>query len=53
MQNKIDEAANMWEKTKDPKYKKLWYKLIKEYVNGTNYFQEEIPNGKLIRSYLP
>ena len=34
MQNKIDEAANMWNKTKDPKYKDLWYKLIKEYVNG-------------------
>ena len=36
MQNKIDEAANMWEKTKDPKYKKLWYKLIKEFANGHN-----------------
>jgi hypothetical protein len=34
MQNKIDEAAKMWNKTKDPKYKDLWYKLIKEYVNG-------------------
>ena len=36
---KIDEAANNWNKTKDPKYKDLWYKLIKEYVNGTNYFK--------------
>ena len=35
MQNKIDEAANMWNKTKDPKYKDLWYKLIKEHVNGS------------------
>ena len=33
---KIDEAAKMWEKTKDPKYKDLWYKLIKEYTNGFN-----------------
>ena len=32
--SKIDEAANMWNKTKDPKYKDLWYKLIKEFVNG-------------------
>ena len=32
--SKIDEAANMWEKTKDPKYKDLWYKLIKEFANG-------------------
>ena len=35
-QKKIDEAAKLWEKTKDPKYKKLWYKLIEEFVNGLN-----------------
>ena len=34
---KIDEAANMWEKTKDPKYKDLWYKLVKEFANGSYY----------------
>ena len=28
---KIDEAALMWNKTKDPKYKDLWYKLIKTF----------------------
>ena len=32
--SKIDEAANMWEKTRDQKYKDLWYKLIKEWANG-------------------
>ena len=33
---KINEAANNWNKTKDPKYKDLWYKLIKEYgINNT------------------
>jgi hypothetical protein len=32
----MDEVANLWEKTKDPKYKELWYKLIKEFANGTN-----------------
>ena len=32
---KIDDAANMWNKTKDPKYKDLWYKLIKEYNHGS------------------
>ena len=31
---KIYEAAVMWNKTKDPKYKDLWYKLIEEFVNG-------------------
>ena len=28
---KIDEVAKRWNKTKDPKDKELWYKLIKEY----------------------
>ena len=33
---KINEAANNWNKTKDPKYKELWYKLIREYgINNT------------------
>ena len=31
MQSKIDEAANNWNKTKDPKYKDLWYKLVRKY----------------------
>ena len=39
MQNKIDDAANIWNKTKDPKYKDLWYKLIKEHVNGSYNFE--------------
>ena len=34
LQEKIDKAANDWNRTKDPKYKDLWYKLIKEYVDG-------------------
>jgi hypothetical protein len=29
----IDEAANNWNKTKDPYYKDLWYKLLKEFEN--------------------
>jgi restriction endonuclease S subunit len=31
---KINEVANLWEKTKDPKYKDLWYKLVKEFGDG-------------------
>ena len=31
---KIDNIANLWEKTKDPKYKDLWYNLVKEFANG-------------------
>ena len=34
MQKKIDEVAILWNKTKNPKYKDLWYKLIKEFANG-------------------
>ena len=37
MLEKIDEAANNWNKTKDSKYKDLWYKLIKEYSYGKNF----------------
>ncbi len=28
---KIDEAAIMWNKTKDPYYKTLWYDLLKKF----------------------
>tara|TARA_R100001079_G_scaffold1680_1_gene1435 strand:+ start:48 stop:239 length:192 start_codon:yes stop_codon:yes gene_type:complete len=33
-----DELANLWNKTKDPKYKKLWYKLIEE-MHGIDNFK--------------
>ena len=33
---KINEVANLWEKTKNPKYKDLWYKLVKEFANEQN-----------------
>ena len=33
---KINKTANLWEKTKNPKYKDLWYKLVKEFVNVQN-----------------
>ena len=36
MMQKIEEAARLWNKTKDPKYKDLWYKLVKEFGNGPN-----------------
>jgi hypothetical protein len=38
-QKEIDEAANNWNKTKDPYYKDLWYKLVKEFADGANYFK--------------
>ena len=41
-QKKIDNIANLWEKTKDPKYKDLWYKYIKEFANGPNNTERRI-----------
>ncbi len=31
---KIDEVAARWNKTRDPKDKDLWYKLIREFNHG-------------------
>ena len=36
MRKTIDDVAKLWEKTKDPKYKDLWYKYIKEWAHGSN-----------------
>ena len=36
MMQKIDDAANRWEKTKDPKYKDEWYRLIRRFNDGLN-----------------
>ena len=33
---KIDDVADLWNKTKDPKYRDLWYKYIKEWCDGNN-----------------
>ena len=38
----LDEIAVMWNKTKDPKYKDQWYKLIKELANGLNNTERRI-----------
>ena len=42
MQKKIDDVAKLWEKTKDPKYKDLWYKYIKEFANGSNNIERRV-----------
>ena len=41
-QQKIDEVARRWNKTKDPKDKELWYKLIKEFANGPNNIERRV-----------
>ena len=37
----IDEAANNYNKTKDPKYKDQWYKLVEE-MYGSNTIKRRI-----------
>ena len=39
---KIDDAAIMWNKTKDSKYKDLWYKLIKDNYGTDNFKQRTL-----------
>jgi len=34
---RIDEAANMWNKTRNPKYKEHWYKLIVLFFSFMSY----------------
>ena len=36
---RIDNAANKWNETKDPQYKDLWYKKVKEFADGADYFK--------------
>ena len=42
MMQKIDDAANMWEKTKDPKYKDEWYRLIRRFNDGLNIIERRV-----------
>ena len=35
----LDEIANKYHETKDPYYKNLWYKKVKEFANGADYFK--------------
>ena len=34
---RIDQAAKDWDRTRDEKYKKLWYDLIRKVDSGPNY----------------
>ena len=42
MMHAIDAAANKWNKTKNPKYKDLWYKLVKEFAKGKDISNTDI-----------
>ena len=38
-QDQLDKLANEYNKTKDPKLKKLWYEKVEEWVNGSYNFK--------------
>ena len=38
-QDQLDKLANEYNKTKDPKLKKLWYEKVEEWVNGSDNFK--------------
>jgi hypothetical protein len=35
--DQLNEIANLYNKTKDPKHKDQWYKLVKEFADGINH----------------
>ena len=48
-----DEIANLWNKTKDPKYKELWYKRIKEIAYTHGYYNSKrrtLPTDSTIKT---
>jgi len=42
MSDQLDKIANEYNKTKDPKLKKLWHEKIKEWANGVNNTERRI-----------
>jgi hypothetical protein len=42
----INDVANEWEKTKDPKLKEKWYKLVREFHESNSHIiADNEPNG--------
>ncbi len=51
LQNRIDKAANDYNRTKDEKYKKLWYDLVRKVDNGTYYSKRRtIPTDTSVKT---
>ena len=42
-QKKLDELANFWKKTKDSKYKDLWYQLVEETYRSNHIKRRTLP----------
>ena len=43
LQNRIDQAANDYNRTKDKKYKKLWYQLVRSIDGDHSLKRRTIP----------
>ncbi len=51
LQNRIDKAANDYNRTKDEKYKKLWYDLVRKVDNGTYHSKRRtIPTNTSVKT---
>ena len=51
LQNRIDKAANDYNRTKDERYKKLWYDLVRKADNGTYYSKRRtIPTNTSVKT---
>ena len=40
--DQLNEIANLYNKTKDPKHKDQWYKLVKELADGIDYTNRRV-----------
>ena len=49
-QKKIDDAAIMWNKTKDSKYKDLWYKLVKDNYGTDNFRRRTLSINSCVKA---
>ena len=52
MTKKLDELANLWEKTKDPIYKDLWYKFTVTEEGKEPEEKESMSFKKLLKSIV-
>ncbi len=49
LQNRIDQAANDYNRTKDKKYKKLWYQLVRSIDGHHSLKRRTIPTTTSVK----
>ena len=50
LQNRIDKAANEYNRTKDNKYKKLWYQLVRSIDGHHSLKRRDIPTDTSVKT---